>query len=63
MDTISDPHDAYFKSTFGQIEMAKDFIDNYLPEELKEIINIDTLDYEPNSFLNEELKNQFGKAK
>ncbi|MEA1975711.1 MAG: Rpn family recombination-promoting nuclease/putative transposase, partial [Bacillota bacterium] len=34
---IQNPHDKFFKETFSNVAVAKDFINNYLP---KNIINI-----------------------
>ncbi len=55
----NNPHDAYFKATFGRIDFAKEFLKNYLPPELVDIINIETLSPEPTSYLTKELKEQF----
>lgn len=30
-DKITNVHDKFFKSTFGDIEVATDFLNNYLP--------------------------------
>lgn len=45
------PHDAYFKATFGKIDFAKDFLNNYLPVELVHHMDIETLTSEPTSYL------------
>ena len=38
MDIIKTPHDALFKRTLGDKEVAVDFLKNYLPDDiLKEI--------------------------
>ena len=41
---IQNPHDKFFKETFGKSDVAKDFLNNYLPQEIREIVNIDTLE-------------------
>ena len=56
---VGNPHDLYFKSTFGKLDFIKRFLKNFLPKELTEIIDMDTLSREPASYLNEELKEQF----
>lgn len=56
---VNNPHDAYFKATFGKIDFAKDFLNNYLPQELISYINIETLSPEPTTYLTKELKEQF----
>ena len=56
---IQNPHDKFFKETFGKFEVAKDFLNNYLPQEIREIVNIDTLEPQKDSFVNEELQEGF----
>ncbi len=56
---IQNPHDKFFKETFGKPEVAKDFLNNYLPQEIREIVNIDTLEPQKDSFVNEELQEGF----
>ena len=31
---IQNPHDKFFKETFGKVEVAKDFLNNYLPDSI-----------------------------
>ena len=33
---IQNPHDKFFKETMGNLETAKDFLTNYLPESMAE---------------------------
>jgi len=56
---IQNPHDKYFKETFGKSDVAKDFIKNYLPQEIRDIVNINTLEPQKDSFVNEELQEGF----
>lgn len=59
MGKLNQPHDKYFKATFGKVDFAKDFLNNYLPEELVDIIDMDTLESQPTSYISKELKEQF----
>ena len=59
LDVLKQPHDKFFRSTFGQIEIASDFLKNYLPQELSEIVDIGTLELQNDTFLNEKLKEEF----
>jgi len=34
MDIIKNPHDTLFKRTLGDKEVAKDFLENYLPDNI-----------------------------
>jgi predicted transposase/invertase (TIGR01784 family) len=56
---IQNPHDRFFKETFGKVEVAKDFLNNYLPESIMQVIDIDTLEPQKDSFINEKLQEGF----
>lgn len=56
---VQNPHDRFFKETFGKVEVAKDFLNNYLPENIIRIIDIDTLEPQKDSFINQELQEGF----
>lgn len=53
---LQNPHDKFFKEMFGNVETAKDFIINYLPEKVLQIIDVDTLTVQKDSFINKELQ-------
>lgn len=59
MDVLKQPHDKFFRSTFGQVEIASDFLSNYLPKDLIKIIDMNTLEPQKESFLDEDLKEEF----
>lgn len=56
---IQNPHDKFFKETFGDVIVAKDFINNYLPQNIANIIDLNTLEPQKDSFINEELQEEF----
>ena len=56
---IQNPHDKFFKEIFGKVEVARDFFSNYLPQNILNIIDIDTIESQKDSFINEELKESF----
>lgn len=56
---IQNPHDKLFKETFSNVAVAKDFINNYLPQSIINIIDINTLEPQKDSFINEELQEVF----
>ena len=56
---IQNPHDKFFKETFSNVEVARDFIKNYLPESILKIIDLETLELQKDSFINEELQEVF----
>lgn len=56
---IQNPHDKFFKETFGDVEVVKDFLNNYLPDSIMKIIDINTLEPQKDSFINKELEEGF----
>ena len=56
---IQTPHDKFFKETFGRVEVAKDFLRNYLPENIMKIVDMNTLEPQKDSFIDKELKEIF----
>ena len=56
---IQNPHDKFFKETFSKIEVARDFMNNYLPQSIIRIVDLNTLEPQKDSFINEELQEVF----
>lgn len=56
---IQNPHDKFFKETFGNVEVAKDFISNYAPQSILNIVDMNTLEPQKDSFINGELQEVF----
>ncbi len=56
---IQNPHVKFFKETFSKVEVARDFIKNYLTESVLAVIDLETLEIQKDSFINEELKEVF----
>ena len=59
MDLLKQPHDKFFRATFGQLKVASDFLSNYLPSDLLNIIDMSTLETQNGTFLDEDLKEEF----
>ncbi len=59
MSKIPNPHDALFRSTLKNIDVAKDFFRAHLPAFVLNKINLDDLKFCNTSLLDEELKEQF----
>ena len=55
MKTSTSIHDGLFKSFLTVPETAKDFLNIHLPEHIKQICNLDTLQLQSGSFLEKEL--------
>lgn len=56
---VQAPHDKLFKSFFSHKNIAKNFLENYLPEEIKRAINFDTLYLENATYVDKELQESF----
>ena len=53
---INHPHDNYFKSTFGRPEIARDFLESYLPESILKLMDLDTLTNQKGEYVDKKLK-------
>lgn len=54
--TTSTPHDALFKSFLTHPDTARDFMEIYLPKDLRELCDLDSLKLESASFVDEKLR-------
>jgi predicted transposase/invertase (TIGR01784 family) len=52
-------HDKYIKNILGKIENVKSLFENYLPQNLKPLLNLDCLESVKDSFVDEKLKEHF----
>lgn len=51
------PHDVLFKHFLGIKETAKDFLEIWLPENIKALCDLETIKLESGSFIDEDMKN------
>ena len=56
---VQTPHDSFFKETMGKVEVAEDFLNNYLPTDIRKIINTESLKPQKDSFVDKELNEIF----
>jgi predicted transposase/invertase (TIGR01784 family) len=56
---LTNPHDKFFKEIFGQPDLAADFVRNYLPSAIVNALNLDSLEVQKESFVDEKLKENF----
>jgi hypothetical protein len=59
MAEISNPHDSFFKRLFGDLAVATDFMQCYLPPEILARLDLTTLRLELESFVDPELRQHF----
>ncbi len=50
------PHDLFFKETFSNLEVAKSFIENYLPSEVLSHVNLNSLSAQKDSFIHKNMQ-------
>lgn len=55
MATINNPHDRFFRSSMSNLVIAREFFSTYLPSKIRDLINLETLRLESQSFVDEEL--------
>lgn len=56
---IENPHDKFFKETFEDLTVARDFLNHYLPTELMHQVDVQSLEPQKDSFINEKLEEGF----
>jgi predicted transposase/invertase (TIGR01784 family) len=59
MSKIPNPHDALFRASLKNLDVAKDFFKAHLPALILNKINLDNLKFCNTSLIDDELKNQF----
>lgn len=59
MDIIKNPHDSLFKRTLGDKEVAVDFLQNYLPDNILKEIDLTDIKVAKDSFIDKELEESF----
>lgn len=56
---IINKHDATFKEVFSQKRIAKDFLENNIPKEALDVLDMESLELIKDTFINKELKESF----
>ena len=59
LEKIDNPHDKIFKKMFGDIDVATDFLKNYLPNEILEITDLESITYEKETHVSKKLQEYF----
>ncbi len=59
MDKIVNPHDKFVRKTLSRKEIAQDFLQNYLPNDVLEIVNLQSIEISKDSFIEKELKEYY----
>jgi predicted transposase YdaD len=56
MDNITNPHDKLFRETLSDREVAADFLQHYLPEDILTLTDLNSLEISKDSFVEDDLK-------
>ncbi|MCL4868366.1 MAG: Rpn family recombination-promoting nuclease/putative transposase [Anaerolineae bacterium] len=59
MSELTNPHDKFFKEMFGQLELARDFLQNYLPAAVLNHLDLSQIQLEKESFIDPQLREHF----
>jgi predicted transposase/invertase (TIGR01784 family) len=54
--TIQNPHDGFFKETFGQVEFTREFLAKFLPRDVAACLELSGLQAVKDSFVDDELR-------
>ena len=54
--TVQNPHDHFFRSSFRRPEIARNYLEEYLPAELRPLLNLQELALQDSSFIDENLR-------
>lgn len=52
-------HDRFFKETFGDVAVTKDFLNHYLPKSIQQYVNVESILPQKDSFIDEKLTESF----
>lgn len=55
MANITNPHDKFFRTSFSRLDVVRSFIEEVLPKQYRDRINLDSLRLSSSSFIDEEL--------
>lgn len=54
--TVQSPHDRFFRESFGRIEVARNYLEEYLPANLRRLLDLTEMTLLDGSFIDEEMK-------
>ena len=52
---IQHPHDNFFRKSLGRTEMARNYLEEYLPPEIRQLLNLDHLVLQNPAFVDDEI--------
>ena len=58
-DKLANPHDKLFREIWSDAKTAREFLIDYLPEKVKNMVDLNTLEISKDSFIEKELKDYY----
>jgi len=59
MDQLSRSHDGFFRKLMSEPKRAKDYLNEFLPEHIKEVVDFDSMEQTSESYVDDKLKQSF----
>jgi predicted transposase YdaD len=59
MSTLSNPHDHFFKAVFSRPEVAGDFLRRYLPADVADVMDLNSLVISKDTFIDNDLREHY----
>jgi predicted transposase/invertase (TIGR01784 family) len=59
MSELRNPHDLFFRETFSRPDVALDFLEHYLPAQVLQTVDLNTLELQKDTFVDPELREHF----
>jgi len=54
--TVQNAHDKFFRESFGRVHIARNYLEEYLPDPVLALLDLDTLTLQDGSFIDEEMR-------
>lgn len=54
--SVQNPHDRFFRESFGRLEIVQNYLEEYLPENIRTLLDLDLLALQEGSFIDEAMQ-------
>ena len=54
--TVQNPHDKFFRDSFGRVDIARNYLEEYLPADLRRLLDLTEMTLQDGSFIDNEMK-------
>ncbi|WP_423062780.1 Rpn family recombination-promoting nuclease/putative transposase [Candidiatus Paracoxiella cheracis] len=56
MKKVNNPHDCFFRSAMSDVRVATEFFEQHLPERIRQVVDLNTLELQKSSFIDDALQ-------